>query len=71
MTKEDFLILVFIMLSLFFFVIAVLLINFWINSIKCSRRWESFENQYEALSGCQIKVDGKWIPSDSYYFKEE
>ena len=31
-----------------------------------------FDHRYSWVAGCQIEVEeGKWIPLDSYYFKEE
>lgn len=41
------------------------------SSWACSARWTSFETRWGLFKGCQIEVGGKWIPSDSYYFKEE
>jgi len=37
----------------------------------CQNKYSSFENKYDFWSQCQIKLDGKWIPADSYYFMEE
>lgn len=37
----------------------------------CKGKWTSFHNNYKIFGGCQIKVDNKWIPAGSYYFKEE
>ena len=37
----------------------------------CSKKYSSFPNRWEFFSGCQIEVDGKWIPADAYYWKEE
>ena len=42
-----------------------------VEGISCSQKWQSFPSKYELFSGCQIQVDGKWIPAESYYFKEE
>lgn len=39
--------------------------------ITCHSKYADFETKYGFLSGCQIKPDDKWIPAESYYFKEE
>lgn len=38
----------------------------YIADYKCTRKWNSFENRYEIISGCQIKKDNKFIPVSSY-----
>lgn len=43
----------------------------WSNSMECKNKYASFENKYSLWERCQIKVNDKWIPSDSYYFKQE
>ena len=49
----------------------VLILSMALGAAECSSKYESFNNKYGLLSGCQIELDGKWIPADSYYFKEE
>ena len=39
--------------------------------IECRNKYGSFENKYGVFAGCQIKITDKWIPAESYYFKEE
>ena len=46
-------------------------LNYSLEAGRCARKWGGFENKYGYWEGCQIKLDGKWIPSESYYFKEE
>ena len=36
----------------------------------CSQKYLAFENRYDFWKECQIKVNDKWIPADSYYIKE-
>jgi hypothetical protein len=38
---------------------------------QCQSKWSSFPNQWALIKGCQIEVGGKWIPAESYYFKQE
>ena len=46
-------------------------LGFIFEKISCQNKYEEFPNRYNILSGCQIKPDDKWIPAESYYFKEE
>lgn len=52
------------------FGVLMLIVN-WTNSIQCRNKYASFQNRYSFWQKCQIKVKGKWIPADSYYFKED
>ena len=47
------------------------LIGVFVRSWICSSKWDSFNTRWGLVKGCQIEVGGKWIPSESYYFKEE
>lgn len=38
---------------------------------ECATKWDSFETRWGVVKGCQLQVGGKWIPSESYYFKQE
>ena len=41
---------------------------------ECAQKTEymGFDSRFSLFAGCQINVEeGKWIPLDSYYFKEE
>lgn len=38
---------------------------------ECKWKYSDFETQYNVLSGCRLKLDGKWVPDERYYFKEE
>ncbi len=62
--------LVMILSFIVFFVLLVFFVNFT-NSIECRNKYASFENKYSYWEKCQIKINDKWIPADSYYFKEE
>lgn len=44
---------------------------YWAKGVSCRTKWSSFENQYGLFQDCQIEVGGKWIPAESYYFKQE
>lgn len=62
------------LLGMLFLIIFIVILFFgvqWINSVQCSGKWQSFESKYSYVDGCQIKVIDKWIPAESYYFKEE
>lgn len=39
--------------------------------ISCQNKYADFPNRFGIWTGCQIKPDDKWIPAESYYFKEE
>jgi hypothetical protein len=43
----------------------------FISSQECKNKFSSFENRWGFFSECQIMVDGKWIPAESYYVKED
>jgi len=40
----------------------------WISSVMCRTSWEDsgFYSRYKIMAGCQIKVDGRWIPEERY-----
>lgn len=47
---------------------------FYIDAASCKAKAEGmgFEYKWSIIASCQIEVeDGRWIPLDSYYFKEE
>lgn len=41
------------------------------SNAQCHSKWSSFPSQWGLIKGCQIEVGDKWIPADSYYFKQE
>jgi len=48
--------------------------SFFLNEKSCYERtkYMGFDVNYDIWAGCQIEVEkGKWIPLESYYFKEE
>jgi hypothetical protein len=56
------------------FIVSIGLIGglgFILEKISCQNKYEEFPNRYGIWQGCQIKPDDKWIPAESYYFKEE
>jgi len=55
---------------IFIGVIAMIIFNQW-NKSACYRKYEDFEKRYDLYTGCQIRVNDKWIPAESYYVKEE
>ena len=45
--------------------VVVLIIGGWVwKSYACGARWSDFQSQYGVVSGCQVKVDGRWVPED-------
>lgn len=61
-------------------VISVLFIGLFLGgvyvleNISCNAKTQDmgFDHRFSALGGCQIEIEeGRWIPLDSYYFKEE
>ena len=59
-----------VLLSVIIGIVTVVFI-FFVDSQQCKNKFSSFENKWGVFSQCQIKVDGKWIPSESYYIKED
>lgn len=51
-------------------VLVIVIQVIWERAV-CNEKWASFPHKYGIASGCQIELDGKWIPAESYYFKEE
>lgn len=56
---------------LVFIALVTILITYITELIQCGEKWQSFPSKYSPISGCQIMVGDKWIPSESYYFKQE
>jgi hypothetical protein len=60
-------------------VIALVVVLAWFGSGKfmqasCDAKTKDigFAHRWSTMGGCQIEVDaGRWIPLDSYYFKQE
>lgn len=49
-------------------------VNFYIESSICEAKTSEmgFQSDWSVLGGCRIEItDGRWIPLDTYYFKEE
>ncbi len=62
-----------LILTLIFLAVLIAGAKAW-SSYACDvkTRDMGFNNRYSYVAGCQIEVEeGKWIPLDSYYFKEE
>lgn len=55
-----------VILLIVFYAVAILFMYF-----SCGNKWAEFPNRYKLIGGCQIQVKDKWIPADSYYFKED
>ena len=56
------------------FVAAILiLVALYISAdfVTCNNKYSSFEHRWGILSGCQLNINGKWIPADAYYIKED
>ena len=51
--------------------VALILFGVWLSKITCSKQWVSFDTKWTVWAGCQLDIDGKLIPAESYYFKEE
>lgn len=47
--------------------LGVIVWGFWsLREYECKARWEEFEPRWSWSGGCQIKVDGKYIPETAY-----
>lgn len=64
MDIEDVKFLAIIIISL---VCSVAAVNF-LSSLSCEKQWadSGMDSRYSFFGGCQIKVDGLWIPSRVY-----
>jgi len=51
-------------------VLPLLLVFYPMEVKTCSVKYQAFENRYDFWAGCQIRINDKWIPADSYYIKE-
>ena len=55
-------------------IVAIIIASYYWSSYGCAQQTRDmgFNHRYAWVTGCQIEVEeGKWIPLDSYYFKEE
>ena len=59
-----------IIASLFLITVEILLLSAF-SLMECNSKWSSFDNRWGFMSDCQIKINDKWIPADSYYLKED
>ncbi len=63
--------------SIFWLLISILAILFLsvvysvVSNVECKSKWGDFENRYNFIAGCQVKLNNKWIPAGQYYYKEE
>jgi len=46
----------------------VLAVGLSVSALSCHSRWvkSGYETSWGPLQGCNIKVDGRWIPEDRY-----
>ena len=42
-----------------------------VSQLECERKYADFSHRWGFWEGCRIQQNNKWIPADSYYFKEE
>lgn len=57
--------------ALFLFLMAVsIAVGLFMQNLGCNARWEDNKNieawRFRLVGGCQVKVDGSWIPEDRY-----
>ena len=69
--EEGCLTIILIDLALIVLFIGALAIGFIGEKFTCKNKWSAFENKFGVFSNCQIKVNGNWIPAESYYIKED
>ena len=60
-----------IFLALAVLVGLIVVPTLYVQKNTCFKKFSSFETKWDYYSECQIKIQDKWIPADSYYFKEE
>lgn len=58
------------LIIIFGFLFIIMCFAVLVPYFQCSSKWSSFDTRYGMIKGCQIELDGKWIPADSYYYKE-
>lgn len=51
--------------------IVMIVMVFGVDKMTCLEKYQAFNVKWNFSSGCQIEVKDKWIPAESYYFKEE
>lgn len=41
---------------------------YWVAKYSCEQHWRDagFESRFGVFAGCQLYVDGRWIPSEVY-----
>lgn len=69
--KEEFLTFCTVALIIIALLVGVIYLSTVTDRARCNSRFGSFEHKWGYWSGCLIQVDGKWIPSESYYVKED
>ncbi len=52
-------------------ILGTIVLGYWSDATTCNQRYASFEHKYGFFSGCLIKVNGKWVPDESFYVKED
>lgn len=45
---------------------ALLVGMYFLAGYQCRSKFADFENRYSFSTHCQIKIHGKWVPSDNY-----
>lgn len=57
-------------ISIIVLVAAVIIIAFYyfIARFSCHQRWKDagLESRFTLLGGCQLQIDGRWIPAENY-----
>lgn len=49
-------------------VTGITVITYSIGRQSCLEKWASFSPKFSFFGGCQIMVDGKYIPSENYKY---
>lgn len=45
---------------------AIVTATYYLKAWRCEQRWSdsTYESRYKAFVGCQVNVDGVWLPDD-------
>lgn len=36
----------------------------WFKAEQCDARWSDYQHEWGLVSGCRVKIDGRWVPAD-------
>lgn len=70
--KEELELIVDIILLVLLIIFIIGIPVYFVEKASCARVWdEAYPSRYTLWEGCQIKIDGKWIPQESFILNKQ